>query len=724
MCQLETSQTYLDHFLLLPKADVPLIQSKVDLIRENPKPDAKNKKALKGTDDPRRYRVRAGNYRVVYSFDAVTVSLWDVDARDEVYWKLRDGTFVKVEVDVLEDGDDETIVVGDAVEPQGDLFAPFRARMLRGPRSLPGAVPETITVRTHLPAPITPELLLALRVPPQHHRALLACISDGDLIDAIDAQRVPQDLVERIFNAITEPDYARIAAEPRKQIKRTEDLTRFHSGELIDFQVALDDGQKEVARSLASARGSWLLKGGAGSGKSTVLMDAAIDAALSGRYPRILYTTYTRSLTAISERLLSHMTTPEVRAAIEIIGIEQLAARYAPGSVEASVMGFLKQAVMDELGEQGMLGGMGANATAAFVGAPPIAMMTWDYLHDEIEKYIVGYDLPNEEAYLGASRHGRVVPLTSTQRRAVWRIHTRLDGYLTTAGISTWGRRRRAAASAVASRSLRERYDAVFVDEAQDLDPNGIRLALELARGTDGRVGLLVLAADDNQSIYGHSLPWRQVHKDLQVSGRTRTLSVNHRTTQQIALAAQAFLGGASIAGDDDGEVSDLAYPQIGPKPQAVVGLQGEAAVSATVVGFLRSASAELGRSWDVCAIVIPYQDDGRWWQQRLQQEGIPASFMAGNDVDLGFEGVKILTRHAAKGLGFPVVAVPLPRLLPLPGATAEQKADLVALDRRATYVAMTRAMRSLLVTFPVGWEQDPRLAGEFAAEHWEITRA
>jgi superfamily I DNA/RNA helicase len=66
-------------------------------------------------------------------------------------------------------------------------------------------------------------------------------------------------------------------------------------------------------------------------------------------------------------------------------------------------------------------------------------------------------------------------------------------------------------------------YDAVVVDEAQDLDPNTLRLLTQLCRHPNR----LFITADANQSIYGSSFRWNDIHQDLKFVGRTGILKVN-----------------------------------------------------------------------------------------------------------------------------------------------------------------------------------------------------
>src|SRR5262249_22691684 len=77
---------------------------------------------------------------------------------------------------------------------------------------------------------------------------------------------------------------------------------------------------------------------------------------------------------------------------------------------------------------------------------------------------------------------------------------------------------------------------------------------------------------------------------------------------------------------------------------------------------------------------------------------------MTGKDLDLGRKGIKVVTIKSAKGLEFPVVALAgFPPTYPAlhTDMSAEQREEVLARERRALFVGMTRATRALLVVVP-----------------------
>src|ERR1700761_2690438 len=109
------------------------------------------------------------------------------------------------------------------------------------------------------------------------------------------------------------------------------------------------------------------------------------------------------------------------------------------------------------------------------------------------------------------------------------------------------------------------RYRHVLVDEAQDLHAAHWRLLrAAVAEGPDD----LFIAADPHQRIYPNRVSLASLR--ISVRGRSRKLSLNYRTTQEILAWAMPLLGSDSVTGLD-GEVDSLIgyrSPMHGQRPQ------------------------------------------------------------------------------------------------------------------------------------------------------------
>ena len=113
--------------------------------------------------------------------------------------------------------------------------------------------------------------------------------------------------------------------------------------------------------------------------------------------------------------------------------------------------------------------------------------------------------------------------------------------------MTTWQRLRGRAAALVAEGKGPARYDAVIVDEAQDIDPSLLQLLVALCTSP----GRLFLTADANQSIYGSGFRWSDVHDSLKFRGRTGVLRLNHRSTAEIGEATTSYLADGVLEAED-----------------------------------------------------------------------------------------------------------------------------------------------------------------------------
>jgi mRNA-degrading endonuclease RelE of RelBE toxin-antitoxin system len=738
------SQTFQDQWRLLPPAQVPRIRSKIETLVENPRAASNNTTQLKGIADPPRFRLRIGHWRVVYWYSSDTVWLDRVGPRASVYRQLESGNDAGGKDWTAFTVPDDAPEVGDDVAPVFEQYRRgmrtwFEVRDVEGAESAAEAVQAAEPSEpTPLPGRITHDLLRRIRIPRRFHRTLAACHTDLDLLRAMTAG-VPAEVVDRVFNVMVDSDHAGEAPQQFRQLKQIEDLTRFHNGDLIDFQVALDPEQRQIARAILASDGPILISGAAGTGKSTILLDAAIGLAQSdewqGQHPRILICTYTRALEQVIKdqirRIAPTVKYIDVRTFDSLVGsVRARAGETEDIASDTDLMVVLRRIAPDVLRRQELQLSLNLDESlnrpnnGNLIGIPPLAGMTWDYLLTEIESVVIGRCTDDPDDYLTLERRGRRVRLGDAQRRAVWDIsvayrnelarqtrklsHSDSNPYFHDAkatGWTSWEQARRIAADVVTEGKVDLGYDAVFVDEAQDLSPNAIRLLMELHLSRRSKPKHFYLAADGNQTIYGHTVSWVSIHPKLQLQGRTRRLRKNHRTTRQIAEAALAVLHGAELESDS----TEIEHLNTGPRPE-VVYCPSEQSEVASIIEFFNKSCAEIGRGIEHCAVLVPEDKHGHRMQQCLELCGVAARFAKREEVKLGFEGVKVLTRHTAKGMEFPIVAIAMRQLIMRKSAPQDEAEERELQVRRILHMSMTRAMRSLLVTLPAT-PRDPVLA-------------
>ncbi len=212
----------------------------------------------------------------------------------------------------------------------------------------------------------------------------------------------------------------------------------------------------------------------------------------------------------------------------------------------------------------------------------------------------------------------------------------------------------------------------------------------------------IYLTADASQSLYQKGFSWTKIHQDLKVTGRTLLLKRNYRNTQEIAQACEQILTN-SEAGDPDC-VSQTPSKYHGDRPQLISFCLPHPETEA-IKAFLQGAAKSHRLPITSTAILCPTNQIGRVYAKQLSEEGLPAQFVSGQDIDLKAPYIKVLTLHSAKGLEFPFVVVALarstfPEMMPYTLPEEEYDSYLNS-QKRLFYVGCSRAMRALLVTLP-----------------------
>jgi superfamily I DNA/RNA helicase len=553
-----------------------------------------------------------------------------------------------------------------------------------------------------------------LRVPEEYHARLLAIRTEDELLDCTG---VPAEHLTQLLDYMFPPTLTQVMQQPTYLVDDLDDLMRYKEGELLGFLLRLSPEQERFVSWAIRANGPTQVKGGPGTGKSTVALYRVrllIEKLrnMGQPAPSILFTTYTNALKKFSEQLLKQLLDDNV-CYVEVKTVDKIthdvleSAGKSPRIVTEEKLHELVQRAVKQAKFEGTLLQQQAQRQA-------IEKLSYEYLLQEIGQVIVARQITALDGYLAARRPGRKLPLNDMQRRAVWRVHETLLRLLKQSGVITW-HQARAIAEVIFSQSEHvERYDAVVIDEAQDLDPSILRLLIGLCR-TPNR---LFITADANQSIYGSGFNWSDVHDCLKFQGRTSVLRANYRSTRQIGEAAQSHLAAGSL----EPEVVERIYVNTGQRP-LVRAIRSEQEEALLLASFLRGASRELRLQLGASAILCPSERAGESIASALVKQGVKARFMKGRELDLTCPEVKVLTLNSSKGLEFPVVALAgfmHSRYAMVPGGELdEEQQEAVARERRIMFVAMTRAMRALLVVVPAG-TQSPLLTG-FDTTLWDV---
>ena len=281
---------------------------------------------------------------------------------------------------------------------------------------------------------------------------------------------------------------------------------------------------------------------------------------------------------------------------------------------------------------------------------------------------------------------GRKSRLGPNQRARLWPIFQAVRAALAGERYTTWADVFSGLADALVTRGNKP-FDHVVIDEAQDLAPAELRFFAALAPAKpDG----LFLSGDVGQRIFQHPFSWASLGVD--VRGRSHTLKVCYRTSQQIRRAADKLL--PTVLRDTDGledERRGIISVFDGPAPE-VKSLIDTAAEAATV--------RQAVETW-LNDGIAPHEIG--LFVRTLQLVTRARAAIAG----LAAEGeMTTAPMSLAKGLEFRAVVVMAcdEGVLPLDERVADaadeaELDDIYETERRLLYVACTRAREHLLLT-------------------------
>ncbi len=663
--QITIKPTCMREILAFPPDRTATLWEKINQLVTDPLPDGKVKKKLQNAEGI--YRLRVGEHRVFYRFGNDWVSLLGLRRRHEDTY--RDIPAARGEPSLPPDEEDDL----DALliqQPAAFSFTP-------------------VDEETPLPFELTKGWLTKLGISLSTHPVLVRCRTEEDLLDA----PVPSEVLARVLDAIFPPSLEGLVQQPDLLVPSTEHLVRYKEGDLLGFLLNLDEDQLKLTR--WALKGPTMVWGGAGTGKSTVALyriKAVLERAGTTGRERVLLTTYTRALQAVSRQLLEQILTPEQLARVRVATCDQVAREIVQGHRPLRVWESDRDAYrrLRDLRQT-----YAASLETSFEGrlrARALVRLSDAYLLEEFDWIITGRDLRCLENYLDAPRPGRGVAFPARLRTVVWEL---CRAFRQGGQGERFPNLRNEAVEIIRHGGWKGHWDYVFVDEAQDLSPAALALMAEVCTGPEG----LFFVADAKQSLYSRSYSWASAHPRLQFRGRTAALKRNYRSTREIDQAA------FSVLVPEDGEVLEVsASIHAGPLPVLVTGIELEQEVN-WIIRFVRQMARHLHLRQNAAALLVPTAEIGQALASSLTAAGMAATFYTGRDLDLKADCLKVMTFYSAKGLEFPIVVVGGFYPGTYPDERDFDDADLLAErmrhERRLLYVALTRAMRGLMLLVP-----------------------
>jgi len=508
-----------------------------------------------------------------------------------------------------------------------------------------------------------------------------------------------------LMDLATSPQLEETLFDPGRLLFRTtlDLLEGYCEGRIRRLMLNLAPEQEQFVRQTGT--GPLLLRGCAGSGKTTVAVYRAIH--LAGEGGRVALFTFSRPLAEVARTLIEELIGP-LPPNLEVTNIDNWSYRFL---CERGPEPHLAKQRQDEIFQ--------AALKREYYQESIVVKMTRGFCEEEIRRVIKGHGIETLEEYLGFQRLGRKTPLRVKLREQIWKIYEAYQADLHAEEFVDWQDLSLLALEEIGRQPLERPFDHVVVDEVQDLSPVQIRVAQAVAaQGGNGNPASIFLVGDVAQTIYSRGYSWKST--GIALSGRSHSLKKNFRNTRQIAEAAAALITHNELLKAREDFVEPEATNRQGPWPIVLEADLDSREPRAVQEKILSLADGQLFRLSDF-AVVAPSNSCCNEYLESLENAGLPCQIRGDGEFDILAENVKILTIHSAKGLEFPVVFLvglhegKLPRHMS--SIDEEDQAMNLEQCRILMYVGMTRAAEVLyLVT-------SPRAPSRFMAEFEPFTR-
>jgi hypothetical protein len=684
------SDDFLKSFAAVPRDQQQAVLTFVAKFRQNPTATGINYERIHDAGDPNMRSVRVNdNIRgIVLKPDVGNVYclLW-VDRHDDAYqWARRHRVAIHPDVGSIQIY---------AVEVAGPSAAP--------------TVPAAVAAASGLFADLKDREIRRLGVPDEMLSAVRLVTSDQELEDL--EKQLPDEAFEALFMFAAGESYEKIVADQtapetvdpvdfvaaleRDATKRhfvvltdDSDLEALLAAPLERWRVFLHPSQRKlVERDWA---GPAKVTGGAGTGKTVVAMHRAARlarqfSALPGK--PVVFTTFTKTLADDIQQHLELLCPPQELEKILVVNLDQWA------STVLRRFGYKPELLYDESARRNYW-------QAAMVAMPASADLSQHFMRAEYERVVLPQGCETVEDYMRASRVGRGGQLGRAIRKSIWPVFAEYRALLHAANLREPEEAFRDARRLLATQATELGIRAMVIDEAQDISP----AAFELIRGAvPPAANDLFIVGDAHQRIYRHKVVLSRV--GIEVRGRSRSLKVNYRTTDEIRSWACAQLEGCSID-DLDGNLETLrGYRSLthGDKPDTIESKSHQEDLN-HIMSILKLLSSDSIEPRQVC-IAARTNDDVDVITEGLKRARMPTLRLerATSD-DPTVPGVRIATMHRIKGLEFEVVIIAAYK-------GSAKYAEMFARDedagvsdetemaeRSLLHVAATRAKRHLFV--------------------------
>jgi superfamily I DNA/RNA helicase len=690
------SDDFLKSFANIPRQNQQAVLGFLAKFRQNPTANGINYERINDAADPNMRSVRIGdNLRGIVLKPAagdVYCLLW-VDRHDDAYqWARRHKVAIHPDVGSIqiyaaeEPAATQTTAVLPPPTDKG-LFANLRDREIRrlGVPDDRLAEVRAVTTDAELEA-------LESTLPDEAYEALFL-LAAGEPLEKIQTeQEVPPRIDPLDFSAALDRDTTR-----RHFVVLTDDsdLDALLAAPLERWRVFLHPSQRKLVE--RNWNGPVKVTGGAGTGKTVVAMHRA--AWLARKYAElpgrpVVFTTFTRTLAEDIRRNLAELCSPQERDKIQVIHLDQWA---------LSVLrrfGYQRSLLYDDNQREKFW-------EAAMSALPSDLNFPRPFLRAEYERVVLPQACETAQDYMRARRAGRGGQLGRAQRKAIWPVFAEYRALLNAANLSEpedafWD-----ACQLLRHEKPQLGIRAMVVDEAQDISAAAFELIREAVPRAEND---LFIVGDAHQRIYRYKVVLSRV--GIEARGRSRSLRINYRTTDEIRRWACAQLEGCDIDDLDGNKDSLRGYRSLthGDAPEIVHSANWEEDVEH--IQTLIQQSGDQIEARQICVTAHTNNDLDKLAEVMQKRGLLFLKLDRETSDDPARPGVRLATMHRVKGLEFDITVIAAYHGVRHYAAHFSREEDAGVADDTETaercllHVTATRAKRHLFLLQREGAEE------------------
>jgi len=686
--RISISVDFLKAFSEIPLAQQKKVREFVQLFQQNPESPGIHYESIHAADDPSLKSVRIDqNYRAIVAKPPagnVFLLLW-VDKHDDAYqWATRKRLRIHPST-----GGIQLIQVDESIEhkkqeSKHSIFEAFSRNQI-----MQLGVPEELLERVFT-IYSEEELERAENLFPQEAYNSLFLLACGSSFDEVLAEynRPAAAVIDTtdFWSALDNDDtLSRFTV-----VADGVELESLLNAPLEQWRVFLHPLQRKIVEMNAS--GPVRVLGSAGTGKTVVAIHRAnylAQKVFTAPNDRILFTTFTKNLAADIRSNLQQICPADVMARIEIINLDAWTKNYLERKNYSSKVIDYDEVLQKELWEK------------ALNLKPTQCAFSDQFFHDEWEQIIQPQDISSSADYFKASRIGRGRRLSLGERKELWPVWEEYRALLNERNLREIQDLYRDA-TALLLTEQENLYKAIVVDEGQDFSLQAFCMLRNMI--SEGRNDIFIVG-DAHQRIYGIKSTLSK--SGIKITGRSKKLKVNYRTTAQTYRFASSVLTGLTfddLDGQDDTVIKCQSLT-VGPDPDIKIfsDFEEEKAQIAALINKLTE------KGIDATSICLTCRTNSLTEQYAtyLESQSIPACKITHNTaMDSRMKGVRLGTMHRVKGIEFDyvIMASVCENIIPPKNLFDSQeneidRQNIIQKERSLLYVALTRARKAVFIT-------------------------